>query len=105
MEKKHMDPRKQFSKWLARYGSIVWGVYIFLSLALIAYQPEAAMAVVYLTIIMTLNKAWDTYQYNSNSKTEKALLAMLDRVSMEINIGKKSKGSGSDEVTEEGGNG
>ena len=106
VNKFHMDPKKQFSKWLAKYGAIVWGIYVFAVLALIAYRPEAAMAVVYLTIIMTLNKAWDAYQYNANSMTEKALLAMLERVSMEVNIGGKSKGSDNNaEVTEEGGNG
>ena len=107
VNKFHMDPKKQFSKWLAKYGAIVWGIYVFAVLALIAYRPEAAMAVVYLTIIMTLNKAWDAYQYNANSMTEKALLAMLERVSMEVNIGGKGSGKNeeSNRVTEEGGNG
>lgn len=113
------DPKKQFSKWLARYGAIIWGIYIFAIIALMAYRPEVSMAAVYLTIIVTLNKAWDSYNYNDNSKTEKILLAALDKVSMEINIGgrKKSfasaqndeKESGDEDeessVTEEGENG
>lgn len=104
---RHTDPRKQFSKWLAKYGSIIWGIYIFVIIALIAYQPETAMACVYLTIIVTINKAWDAYQYNDNSKTEKILLAMLDKVNMEINIGGKAKGSVDDEeaITEGESNG
>lgn len=90
MAKFHTDPKKQFSKWLARYGAIVWGIYVFAVIALIAYRPETAMAAVYLTIIMTVNKAWDTFQYNSNSKLEKVLLTALDSVKTQINIGGKS---------------
>ena len=103
---KRMDPKKQFSKWLARYGAIIWGIYVFCVLALIAYRPETAMACVYLTIIMTVNKGWDAYNYNDNSKTEKILLAMLDKVSMEINIGGKAKdGEAHAQVTEGESNG
>jgi hypothetical protein len=103
-----IDPRKQFSKWLARYGAIIWGIYAFAVLALIAYQPETAMAAVYLTLIMTANKALDTLSYTKNSTTEKMILGLLEKSRMEINIGGRSKGGGNNEesaVTEEGGNG
>ena len=46
------DPRKQFSKWLARYGAIIWAIYAFAVLALIAYRPETAMSCVWLMLIM-----------------------------------------------------
>lgn len=88
---KKIDPKQQFSKWLARYGAIVWGIYSFVVLALIAYRPETAMSCVYLTLIMTANKALDTISYTSNSKTEKLLLTLLDKARMEINIGGKTK--------------
>jgi hypothetical protein len=101
METKRIDPRKQFSKWLARYGAIIWGIYAFAVLALIAYQPETAMAAVYLTLIMTANKALDTLSYTKNSTTEKMILGLLEKSRMEINIG--TKGSAKD--TEVGGNG
>lgn len=97
-----IDPRKQFSKWLARYGAVIWGIYAFAILALIAYRPEAAMACVYLTLIMTANKALDTVSYTSNSKTEKMLLAMLNKTKMEINIGGKSTEETSDEEESNG---
>lgn len=98
----HMDPKKQFSKWLARYGAIIWGIYAFAVLALIAYRPEASMACVYLTLIMTVNKSLDTIQYNSNSKTEKILLAMLDKTRMEINLGSASPSESKEEEGENG---
>lgn len=105
---KKVDPRHQFSKRLARYGAVVWGIYSFAVLALVAYRPEAAMAAVYLTTIMTLNKAWDTYNYNSNSKLEKILLAILDKTKMEINLNSlkdKSVASNASNEEEEGDNG
>ena len=106
---KKIDPRHQFSKRLARYGAVVWGIYSFAILALIAYRPEVAMMAVYLTIIMTLNKAWDTYNYNDNSKTEKLLLAILEKTKMEISLGgikaKSTSVKNDDEEEEEGDNG
>lgn len=84
--KQRMDPKKQFSKWLARYGAWIWGIYIFAIIALIAYRPEVAMACVYLTLIVTINKALDGLQYTDNSKTEKILLAALDKTQMELSL-------------------
>ena len=83
---KDKDPKTQFSKWLARFGAIIWGVYAYAVLALIAYRPEAAMACVWLTLIMTCNKALDTVSYTKNSTTEKIILGMLDKVKMEIGL-------------------
>ena len=84
--KQRMDPKKQFSKWLARYGAWIWGVYVFAIIALMAYRPETAMACVWLTLIMTINKALDGLQYTDNSKTEKILLAALDKTQMELSL-------------------
>lgn len=101
------DPRKQFSKWLARYGAIIWSIYVFAVLALIAYRPEAAMACVWLTVIMTCNKALDTVSYTNNSTTEKIILGALERAQIELSL-KGSGGSDKEEepeASEEGGNG
>ena len=99
----HTDPKKQFSKWLARYGAIIWGVYVFAVLILIAYQPEAAMAGVYLTLIMTVNKAIDTVQYTRNSLGEKLLLSTIEKLSLELKIGGKAKKEGGDADEEDPG--
>ena len=91
-----IDPRKQFSKWLARIGAIVWTVYSFAILFLIAYRPEAAMACVWLTLIMTCNKALDTISYTRNSISEKLILAGIERTKFELNlkgIGKSAAGT------------
>lgn len=109
-----MDPKKQFSKWLARFGSIIWGVYAFVILGLIAYRPESAMACVWLTLIMTCNKALDTVSYTKNSTTEKIILGTLERTQLELGLKgiaksvageKKQEDTGDEEVTEEGENG
>lgn len=102
---KKIDPRHQFSKRLARYGAIVWGVYAFAVLGLIAYRPEAAMAAVWLTLIMTCNKALDTVSYTRNSITEKIILGALARTKMQFGLGDVNVSFGDDENKEEGDNG
>lgn len=106
---KRMDPKKQFSKWLAKYGAYIWGAYIFSIIALMAYQPETAMACVWLTLIVTINKALDGLQYTDNSKTEKILLAALDKTQMELTLkggssikSKEETNNEEDSVSEEG---
>jgi len=117
---KQFDPRKQFSKRLARFGAIFWGLYLLIVAVLIYFQPETAIACVYLVLIVTANKMLDTWAYTKNSTYEKGLLAMLEKTKMELSLkgiaqtvsGKKTaKGDDSDEedsVSEdegEGGNG
>lgn len=85
-KKKTVDPKKQFSKWLARFGAWMWGIYLLVVAVLIYFRPEAAMPCVYLVIIVTLNKMLDTIQYTDNSKTEKILLAGLDKLQMELSL-------------------
>lgn len=104
---KRIDPKQQFSKWLARFGSIIWGIYAFAILALVAYRPEAAMACVWLTLIMTANKALDTVSYTKNSTTEKLILGFLDKTQMELSLKSatakhKTEDSPTDDEEEEG---
>lgn len=93
---KQFDPRKQFSKRLARYGAVFWGLYLLIIAVLIYFQPETAIACVYLVLIVTANKMLDTWAYTKNSTYEKGLLAMLERTKMELSlkgIGSSSAGS------------
>ena len=84
--RKRINPKEQFSKWLAKYGAIIWGIYSFAIIALIAYRPEAAMACVWLTLIMTCNKAIDTVAYTRNSTIEKILLSAIDKTKIEFGL-------------------
>ena len=83
---KRMDPKKQFSKWLARYGAWFWGIYLILTIGLMYFRPETANACIYLVIIVTANKIVDTIAYTRNSTMEKLALAALDKVKMEISL-------------------
>ena len=93
------DHKKQFSKRLARYGAIAWGFYLVIIAVLIYFQPETAIAGVYLALIVTVNKMLDTWAYTKNSIYEKSLLAMLDKTKMELSLkagGKISHKDGDD---------
>ena len=99
---KQFDPRKQFSKRLARYGAIFWGLYLLIIAVLIYFQPETAIACVYLVLIVTVNKMLDTWAYTKNSTYEKGLLAMLEKTKMELNLKAGGKISGKQDEDEEG---
>ena len=114
---KQFDPRQQFSKKLARYGAVFWGLYLLIIAGLIYFQPETAIACVYLVLIVTVNKMLDTWAYTKNSTYEKGLLAMLEKTKMELSLkgiaqtvtGKKAVKEDEDDEEEdsvsEGGNG
>ncbi len=102
---KRIDPKQQFSKWLARFGAIVWGIYSFVILALVAYRPEAAMSCVWLTLIMTANKVLDTVSYTRNSITEKIILGTLERFNMEVKLKSNDNSDVADNDAEGDGNG
>ena len=106
---KQFDPRKQFSKRLARYGAVFWGLYLLIIAVLIYFQPETAIACVYLVLIVTANKMLDTWAYTKNSTYEKGLLAMLEKTKMELSLKAGGKTSGKQDEDEEdegeGGNG
>lgn len=108
---KRIDPRKQFSKWLARYGAIIWGLFLFLVIVLMFFQPEVAMSCVWLVLIVTVNKMVDTIAYTDNSKTEKFLLSALDKAKFELNLKgiasnvSNNKEAEEEESSEEGDNG
>lgn len=105
-ERSRLDPRKQFSKWLAKVGAIYWIVYLSCLLALIYARPEVALPCVYLTIIVTVNKMLDTWAYTKNSTYEKGLLAILDKTKMELSLkgaAGDAKAESTGENAEEGG--
>ena len=106
---KQFDPRKQFSKRLARYGAVFWGLYLLIIAVLIYFQPETAIACVYLVLSVTANKMLDTWAYTKNSTYEKGLLAMLEKTKMELSLKAGGKISGKQDEDEEdegeGGNG
>lgn len=106
MENQRIDPRKQFSKKLARWTAVFWFLYMTWLSVLLFLQPGSAMYSVYMGIIATAVMILNVWAYTRNSIYEKGVFAMLDKARIELSL--KQKGSESDEevpVTEEGGNG
>ncbi len=105
MDKVRIDPRKQFSKKLARWTAVFWFMYMTWLSVLLLLRPESAQYSVYMGVIATAVMILNVWAYTRNSIYEKGVFAMLDRAKIEM---KMKKGSDADEevpVTEEGGNG
>lgn len=104
MAHRRVDPKEQFSKWLARYGAIVWGLFLAAIIALMFFQPDTSMACVYMLLIVTVNKAIDTISYTKNSTSEKGFYWAVE-LAKALN-GKKAEQTEDDsEGSEEGENG
>lgn len=103
-----IDPKKQFSKKLARWTAVFWFVFMTWLSVLFLLVPESAMYCVYLGIIVTAVMILNVWAYTRNSIYEKGVFAMLDKAKIEIGL-KAGKQEDSDDeedsVTEEGGNG
>ena len=99
-----IDPKKQFSKRLARWTAIFWFVYMLWLSVLMILQPQVALYCFYMGLISTVVMIVNEIAYTRNSIMEKMAYTLLDKTKIELNLG---KGGGEDaEVTEEeGGNG
>ena len=86
--KNRIDPRQQFSKWLAKSGAVYWIVFHTLLLVVMCIQPETANACIYLALIVSCVMIFHVWAYTGNSKYEKGLLAMLDKTKMELSLKK-----------------
>lgn len=105
MAEYRIDPKKQFSKRLARWTAVFWFVYMTWISVVMLLEPSTATYVFYMSIVISIVMIVNVLAYTHNSVVEKLAFAALSKAKIELNIGEKAKGSGSDEVTEEGGNG
>lgn len=115
MKTYQIDPKKQFSKRLARWTAVFWFVFMAWLGTVLFLAPEAGLYSVYMSVVVSIVMIINIWQYNSNSKTEKALFALLNRTELELKfgpakvaIGNKDEGGEEDEestVTEEDGEG
>ena len=92
-----VDPRKQFSKRLARWTAIFWFLYITWLSVIMIIEPSAGTFAVYMGIICTVVMIVSVVSYTHNSVMEKMALAMLDKAKIELSLGKPT------EEEEEGG--
>jgi hypothetical protein len=112
METKRMDPKKQFSKRLARWTAVFWFAYLIWLSILMMLEPSVGQFVFYISIEVSVVMMINVISYSINSITEKRIFGMLDKAQIELKfgpariaIGDKDKGGDDDEMTEEGGNG
>lgn len=95
-----IDPKKQFSKRLARWTAIFWFAYMLILVALMYFQPSVAEYSFYLSIVASVVMLVNVISYSINSITEKRIFGMLDRAKIEVNLGKAKVSIGSDAETE-----
>ena len=110
-----IDPRKQFSKRLARWTAIFWYFYMTWLSVIVYLEPESALYCVYMGILVTLVMLLNVWAYTNNSIYEKGVFAMLDKAKIDlklsgvakstVNESDESEYDDSDDEDEEGGNG
>ena len=111
MAMKKPDPREQFSKKLAKWSSWFWFIYMIMLLAVLAYQPLSAEAIIWLAGITSFVMICNIWAYTDNSIYDKAIAAGVKIVGKFRFTGRKNKSSASDDDEEEyedegeGGNG
>lgn len=96
MDSYRIDPKKQFSKKLARWTAIFWFAYMTWLSVILLLQPAAALYTVYMGIIVTAVMILNVWAYTRNSIYEKGVFAMLDKARIEM----KLSGTGKTEPTE-----
>jgi len=84
-----IDPRKQFSKKLARWTSVFWFLFMSWLSVLMLLQPATALYCVYMSIVVTAVMILNVWAYTRNSIYEKGVFAMLDKARIEIGLKNK----------------
>ena len=108
MAEYRIDPKKQFSKRLARWTAVFWFVYMTWISVVMLLEPSTATYVFYMSIVISIVMIVNVLAYTHNSVVEKLAFMALSKAKLQVNIGgTASKGSDGNEedLTEEGGNG
>ena len=93
-----IDPKKQFSKKLARWTAVFWFVFMAWLSVLFFLVPASALYCVYMGIIVTVVMIVNVWAYTHNSVYEKACFAMLNKAKIEIGL----QSAGNPSVSKEG---
>jgi hypothetical protein len=95
-----IDPKKQFSKRLARWTAVFWFVYLAWLSVIMYLEPQASMYCFYMSIVVSVVMIVNVLAYTRNSIIEKLAFMALDKAKLEVNIGKKQKGNGDGDADE-----
>lgn len=96
MAEYRIDPKKQFSKRLARWTAVFWFVYLAWLSAVMLLEPSTSQYVFYMSIVVSIVMIVNVLAYTHNSVVEKLAFAALSKAKIELNIG-KSKGDDAEE--------
>lgn len=88
MSEQRIDPKKQFSKKLAKWTAFYWFFFMTALLVLVYFVPDAALYILYLSIVVSVVMILNVVSYTRNSIVEKLAFAALDKAKIELNIGK-----------------
>ena len=91
-----IDPRKQFSKKLARWTAVFWFLFMTWLSVIFLLAPASALYCVYMGIIVTVVMIVNVWAYTQNSIYEKGVFAVLNKAKIEIGL-KNAPGAGGDE--------
>ena len=86
-----IDPKKQFSKRLARWTAVFWFVYMSWLSVIVLLEPTAALYCVYMSIIVSVIMLVNVIAYTRNSIAEKLAFTLLNKAKIEIGL--KSAGN------------
>ena len=86
-----IDPKKQFSKRLARWTAVFWFVYMAWLSVIVLLEPTAALYCVYMAVIVSVIMMVNVIAYTRNSIAEKLAFTMLSKAKIEIGL--KSAGN------------
>lgn len=103
MTERIIDPKKQFSKKLARWTAVFWFFYMSWLSVLMMLEPVVAIYTVYMAIIVTVVMIVNVWAYTRNSVYEKACFAMLDKARIEVGLKASSHHSAKEDSTDEEG--
>ena len=96
-----IDPRKQFSKKLARWTAVFWFLFMTWLSVIFLLAPESALYCVYMGIIVTVVMIVNVWAYTQNSIYEKAAFAMLSKAKIEIGLKNAPGSAGGDDDDQE----
>lgn len=102
MAMKKPDPKDQFSKKLAKWSAWFWFIYMVLILAVLAFQPLTAEAIIWLAGITSFVMIVNIWAYTDNSIYDKAIAAGVKIVGKFRFSGKKNNSSDDEDEEDEG---
>lgn len=91
-----IDPKKQFSKRLARWTAIFWFCYLIWLSIILVIEPEAALFSVYMGIIVTVVMIVNLWTYFKNSVAEKKIWGLISEKQIELELGPARVSIGND---------